>query len=333
MLRKSIGLVVIVLGAIGLVITGYVRWHNGQVFPSTEDAYVGGDVYAVAGRLPGELIAVSFHDHEFVEAGQVLAQLDPRDFDNAIVRAEADLAKAEAALALDEARIAGAQAQLAVARSQAKQAEADLARFTVLQERGSTPERQLEEARTAADVARAQVTAAQKALAAAEAGLEVDRKGVTKSRATLDDAHLQRSYCAITAPASGYVADKSAHVGQVVGAGQPLCRIAPLTGDAVWIDANFKETQLRFIRVGQPATIAIDAVDGHEYTGKVAAFSAGTGSAFALLPPENASGNWVKIVQRLPVRIALDGNQPELDRLRLGLSATVKVDTREPGER
>lgn len=328
MSRKWIGLGVIVAGAVALVIVGWLNWRHGQVWPSTENAYVGGDVSLVASRVPGTLLEVPVREHEVVQAGQVLARLDPRDFDAAVGRAGADLAKAEAQLALDEAQIAGAESQVVVARSQAQQARADRDRYAALSGRGSAPERQSEQAATSAAVAEAQVAAAQKALQAARAKLEVDRQAAAKSRAELDQAMLQRSYCEIAAPIAGFVADKSAQAGQVVAAGQPLCRLASLAEGHVWIDANFKETQLRRIAVGQPARVTIDAVDGHEFRGRVASFSAGTGAAFALLPPENASGNWVKIVQRLPVRIELEPGDELASRLRLGLSATVTVDTR-----
>ncbi len=331
MSRKWIGLGVILTGAVALVFVGWLNYKHGRLYPATENAYVGGEVSTVASRVPGALVEVSFHENEVVQEGQLIARLDVRDFDAAVARTEAELAKAEATLTLDEAQIAGADAQVTVARSQATQARADRDRYAALSVRGSAPARQSEQAATGAAVADAQVSAAQKALLAARARLEVDREAVAKTRADRDLALLQRSYCDVVAPTTGVVADKSAQVGQVVAAGQPLCRIAPLGGDHVWIEANFKETQLQRIAVGQPVRVEVDAVADHEFTGKVATLSAGTGSAFALLPPENASGNWVKIVQRLPVRIALDAGDPQLSRLRLGLSASVTVDTRPAG--
>jgi membrane fusion protein, multidrug efflux system len=329
--RKWIGLGVVLIGAVALTIVGWLNWKHGQVHPSTENAYVTGDVTSVASRVPGTLAEILFREDEIVQAGQLLARLDVRDFDAAVARAEAELAKLEATLTLDEAQIAGAEAQVAVARSQATQARADRDRFAALSQRGSAPARQSEQAGTAAAVAEAQVTAAAKALLAARARLEVDRGAAAKSRAEREQALLQRSYCDITAPVTGVVADKSSQVGQVIGAGQPLCRLAPLQDGHLWVEANFKETQLQRIAVGQPATVEIDAVKGHEFKGRVAALSAGTGAAFSLLPPENASGNWVKIVQRLPVRIDLDTGDPLAARLRLGLSAAVSVDTRGGG--
>jgi membrane fusion protein (multidrug efflux system) len=261
----------------------------------------------------------------------VLVRLDPRDFDQAVTEAQAAVAKADASLTLDQAQLDGVQAQVAVARSQAKLAQDDRDRYATLQGQGSTTQRQYEQALTTAQVAEAQLTAAEKAVKAAAAKLEVDRKALDSERARYDDAVLKRSYATITAPAAGMIASKSVEAGQVLSPGQPLCQVVPLTDGDLWVDANFKETQLHRIRPGQPATITVDAISGHEFHGEVVALSAGTGAAFSLLPPENASGNWVKIVQRLPVRIRLDGGDAVTDRLRLGLSAHVIVDTNERG--
>jgi membrane fusion protein, multidrug efflux system len=331
--RKWFGLIVIVVAAVALVITGYLHLRHGRIYPSTEDAYLGGNVVTVASRVPGTLAEVLVAENDHVTAGQVVARLDPRDYDEAVAKAQAQLAKAAATLVQDQALIAGAEAQIAVARSQTVQAHADRQRYAALQEKDSLPERQAEQARTAAAVADAQVVAAEKALVAARAKLGVDEQEVARYQAELDNAELQRTYCTVTAPQAGMIADRSAQLGQVVAPAQPLCRVVPLSGDDIWVEANFKETQLHRIQPGQPVTIEFDAIEGHEFRGTVSAISAGTGAAFALLPPENASGNWVKIVQRLPVRIKLDQTDIAQARLRLGLSAHVIVDTRAAGQR
>lgn len=331
MKKKWIGLVVILVGSAALVVFGILHYKHGKVFPSTDNAYVGGDVFPVASRVPGTLLEVNFSENQQVLSEEVLARLDPADFELAIIKAEAKVAKAQASLALSEAQIAGAGAQVLMARSEEDQAKADRDRYAFLQERDSAPAQQYERALTAAEVATAQVEAAEKALAAARAKLEVDRRSVGEAQAELANARQQLTYCTILAPVSGYVADKSAQPGQVLAPGQPLCRVVPLVQQHLWVNANFKETQLHRIKPGQRATIQVDAVEHHDFQGTVSDLSAGTGSAFALLPPENASGNWVKIVQRLPVRILLDEGDPLTDRLRLGLSARVTVDTQEPG--
>ncbi len=194
--------------------------------------------------------------------------------------------------------------------------------------------RQSQVAATAAEVADAQVNAARKTLAAAQAKLEMDRKAVAKAQAEHDNAVLKRELLHHHRAGRG-------HRGRQVGRGGPGGgrRASPCAGSSpcptthIWVDANFKETQLHRIKPGQPVTLTVDAVADHEFQGTVGTLSAGTGAAFALLPPENASGNWVKIVQRLPVRIDLAPGDPLIRRLRLGLSAEVTVDTREPGER
>ncbi len=335
--RKWLTLSAIVLATVVLVILGVRSWRHGRIHPSTDNAYIGGDVTTVSSRVAGTIVRVAVAEHQRVRSGDLVAELDPRDFDQALARERASLAAAQAALDLQRARIEGARARLEAARAQADLARADLERFRSLEEKGSTARRRYEQARAAARVARAQVEAARRALAAEEAALAVERTRVDRARAAVESAELRRSYCTIVAPCDGVVANKSALPGQVVAPGQPLCRIAQLDPAHVWVDANFKETQLERVRVGQPARIRIDAGGDREYRGHVASLDAGTGAAFSLLPPENATGNWVKVVQRLPVRIRFDEAVPE-NVLRLGLSCHVTVDTRgrageEPGER
>jgi len=332
MSKKTIGLIVILAGAVVLALTAWLHWRHGRIFPTTSDAYVGGDVTTVSSRVPGTLVSVEVRENQVVGAGQVIAQLDPRDYDQAVAEADADLTKAKSTLELDRAQIAGAEAQIAVARSEAAQARADQERYAALQRTGSIPARQSETATTAAQVAESRLDAARKALTATQARLTVDEKDIGQKQAKYDLAVLRRSYCAITAPAAGMIADKSALPGQVVTAGQPLCRIASLDAQHLWVDANFKETQIARIRPGQPATIEVHAEGNRVYHGKVEAISAGTGASFSLLPPENATGNWVEIVQRVPVRILLDSREDPQESLRLGLSAHVTIDTRSAGE-
>jgi len=329
--RKWIGLAVILLAAAALVEVGVLHFRHERMFPATDDAYVNGDRTAVASRVPGVLLEVRFQDHQRVEAGQVLAVLDPAEFDRAVAVADAGVARAEASQAEIRARIAATAAQVTAAESERDQARADRDRFAALGDRGSVPTREAEQARTAAAVAAARVEALRKEHAAAQAALVTAEKALEKARAELAQAQLRRSYCTITAPCGGMVADKHAEVGQIAAVGQPLGTIVPLNEGTLWIDANFKETQLARIRPGQPVTIAVDALPDLEFHGTVAALSAGTGSAFSLLPTQNASGNWVKIVQRLPVRIDIPAGQPGSERLRLGLSSHVTVDTQGSG--
>ncbi len=327
-LKKWVSLAAILVVAAVAAACGYVRWRRGQVLVATDNAYVRGHVVSVASRIPGPLLSVAVRENEPVKAGQLLAAVDPRDYDAALARAEASVSEAENGLALSEAQMAQVGAQLAATESQRSLAEIEKARLSALYDRQSIPRQKLDQALTAAQVAAAQVTALRKQVAAAEAGRGVSRSKLALAKASAEQARLQRSYCSILAPADGYVAGKMAEAGMVVAAGQPLLAVVPLGQEDVWVEANFKETQLRDIRPGQKVRLRADIDDGHEFTGVVDSLAAGTGSAFSLLPPENATGNWVKVVQRVPVKIRLDPSQDPAHTLRLGLSVSAEVDTR-----
>ncbi len=324
--KRWLGLSIILVLAIILVFLGWKKWEHGKYYPATDNAYIGADVTAVASRVPGTLLAVLIKEHQQVHKGQIIAKLDPRDFDQGVAKQQASVGKAEAAVVLQKALIAEARAQITAAEAQVELASTDRDRFAALNERGSTARRSYDQAIANAKVAVAQLSAAQKQLDATQAGLEAKQKGLAEALTGLDNAHLQRSYCTIVAPCEGVVADKSAMTGQITAPGQPLCRLVQTGRDHIWVDANFKETQLQRIRVGQPATVSIDADGRVEFQGHIASLGAGSGAAFSLLPPENATGNWIKVVQRLPVRIALDDQVPER-LLKIGLSCEVTIDT------
>lgn len=328
-LKKGLSLAAILALAAAGSLWGFLRWRRAQVFVATDDAYVRGSILTVASRIPGPLRTVDVQENQPVKAGQVLATVDPRDYDAAVARARASLGEATSALALNGAQIAQARAQLQAAESQRELAALEKARLTALHARQSIPTQKVDQAVTADAVAAAQVAAARKQVAAAEGLLGVSRSKVGVAQAALDQARLQRSYCDVTAPVDGVVSRKLAEKGIVVAAGQPLLAVVPLGTGQLWVEANFKETQLRRVRPGQPVTLRTDLDDGRVFRGTVESLAAGTGSVFSLLPAENATGNWVKVVQRVPVRIRLEtGADPER-RLRLGLSVTAEIDTRE----
>lgn len=320
------------LGILGLLVVigalvGYQRWSHAQVHVSTDNAYVAGDIYTVASKVPGTLLTVEVSENQPVKAGDVVATVDPRDFDVAIKRARASLAEAESGLATDQALIAQLEAQAAAARSQRELARTERTRMEALHARQSLPKQRLDQAVSQEEVAAAQVASAEKAIAAAQAKRVVSGTKVDAALAALENATLQRSYCTLVAPADGVVSQKSAEPGAVVAAGQPLCAIVPLGAEALWIEANFKETQLKNLRPGQRVWIQADVDPDRTFEGTVESVAAGTGAAFSLLPPENATGNWVKVVQRVPVRVRINpGSDPEGE-LRLGLSVRVEVDT------
>jgi membrane fusion protein (multidrug efflux system) len=284
------------------------------------------------------------NENDHVNAGQLLVQLDDADYRVRLQQAQADLAAAEATAGgggfsgQAEAQVQSAtgqraalDAQIGAAQANANKADADLARAKELVAKQIISKQQLDAAQAMADVAHANLLAAQRQAAAgggvvntAEAGVRVANARSLASRAAAENAQLQLDYTRITAPASGEVSRKQVEVGQLVAPGQPLLSIVADTG--IWVTANFKETQLAKIRPGQPVEFEIDAYNNCVGQGKVASVSGATGAKFALLPPDNATGNFTKVVQRVPVRIAVTKPCPGYT-LRPGLSANVHVDT------
>jgi len=327
MSRKWISFAVILAVVLAIAAAAINRWKRAQIHPSTEDAFVGGDVYSVSSRIPGTLLTVDVTENQQVRDGQVLATLDPRDEDAQVEQVETALAEARAALATRRAEIEQQRAKTAAEASRLALARTNLARYAELIGKNSIPRARYDDAVTAESVATEDLAAGQKALAAKEADLGVAEQRVRVQESRLRNARLNRSYCTINAIVDGVVSKLTATAGQVVAPGQPLCAVVPLKGDHIWVEANFKETELRRIRVGQPADFHTDVNPDRVYRGRVESISAGTGAAFALLPAENATGNWVKIVQRLPVRIAIDPGSNGDASLRLGLSVHVEVDT------
>jgi membrane fusion protein (multidrug efflux system) len=328
--RKWISLAVILVVVAVIAVAATRSWKRAKIHPSTEDAFVGGDVYAVSSRIPGTLLSVDVAENQPVRQGQVLATLDPRDADAQVEQAETALGEARAALATRRAEIEQQRAKSEADASRLALARTNLARYKELVARNSVPRARYDDAVTAESVASDELAASRKALLAKEADLGVADQRVRVQESRLKNARLNRSYCAIAATVDGVVSKLTATAGQVVAPGQPLCAVVPLTGDHLWVEANFKETELTRIRVGQPATFHTDVNPDRTYEGRVESISAGTGAAFALLPPENATGNWIKIVQRLPVRIAIDPASNTDGSLRLGLSVHVEVDTLAP---
>ena len=329
-MKKWIGLAVILVVVVGVVIAGYLYWKHSKLYPSTEDAYVHGDIYPIAPRVPGKIATYLVSDNQEVTEGQVIATLDPSTFQQTVDQDRAALEKARSVVKQTEAQLARAQAEVSAAASRLELAQIDRRRFSELYDRTSVPKQRYDQAVTNEQVARAEHEAAQKAVAAVAGALKVATDEVKVRETHLADAELMLSYTTVASPVAGTVSKSSGQPGQVVAAGQPLCAVVPLEGRHVWIDANFKETQLERIRVGQPVTFQTDVNPGKTYHGHVASLSAGTGAAFALLPAENATGNWVKIVQRLPVRISIDPGEDPEGNLRLGLSIHAEVDTLAP---
>jgi membrane fusion protein (multidrug efflux system) len=301
---------------------------------STDDAYVSGNVVQITPQISGTVVAIGADDTQFVTAGQPLVQLDQADAKVALDQAEAQLAKTVREVRNLFATTAQLSATVDMRQSDVARASEDLARRERLAASGAVSREELQHAQDAVNSAKAAQLAAQQELVANRA--RVDRTtvenhpDVQNAAAHLRDAYLTYARTALPAPVSGFVAKRAVQLGQRVGPGAALMAIVPL--DQVWVDANFKEPQLAAMRVGQPVALTADLYGGKiEYHGKVAGFGAGTGSAFALLPAQNATGNWIKIVQRVPVRVALDPQELAAHPLQIGLSMAVKVDTHERG--
>jgi len=303
-----------------------------QRYESTDDAYVAGDVLQITSEIAGTIVAVAGDDTQTVERGELLVELDPSDARIAVAAAEAELARATREVAALFAQQAQRSAQLAEREAALARSERDVGRRAPLLADGAVSSEDLAHAADAVAELRASVAAARAerdTLAAQLRGTSVaTHPRVLAAAAGLRNAALALRRTRVTAPVTGVVARRSAQIGERVAAGAPLLAVVPL--DTVWVDANFKEVQLRRIRVGQPVTVHTDIYDSEVvYHGTVAGLAAGSGSAFALLPAQNASGNWIKIVQRVPVRVLLDAGEVHAHPLRIGLSAVVRVDVQD----
>ena len=304
---------------------GYAQYHE-----STDDAYVQANLVYVNAQVGGTVTALGADDNQPVKSGQTLITLDHSDSAVALADAGAQLGLAVRQVREQQGAVDEGQAVVAQRRTDLQRAQDDLARRTQLAGTDSIAAEDLQHARQA-------VTAAQDALAVAEKTLARTRTAVAgvslrqnpsvlRARAAYVQASLATQRNDVVAPMDGVVARRSVQVGQHVAPGAALLAVVPLQG--AWIDANFKEPQLRHIQVGQPVTVATDLYGGRvEYHGVVASIAAGSGGAFSLLPPQNATGNWIKVVQRVPVRIALDSKELAAHPLRVGLSTDVTVDT------
>ncbi|MCY1168540.1 MAG: HlyD family efflux transporter periplasmic adaptor subunit [Pseudomonadota bacterium] len=312
-------------------------------YESTDNAYVQGNVIQITPQIGGTVMAIMADDTDFVKAGQPLVQLDPADAKVALDQSEAALAQAVRQVRTLYANNGTLAAQITLRESDVVRAQSDIARANddlnrrqsltgngaVSREELGHAETQLANAKSALAAAQAGVAAAREQLSSNQAlteGTSIEQHpSVLVAAAKVREAYLATQRAAMPAPVDGYVAKRTVQLGQRVAAGTPMMSIIPLK--QVWVDANFKEVQLRNIRIGQPVTLVADLYGKKvEYKGTVAGLGAGTGAAFSLLPAQNATGNWIKVVQRVPVRIALDPKQIEANPLRVGLSMDAEVD-------
>lgn len=297
--------VLVLLAAVAVGV--YYYWRS-RGYESTDDAYIQGHPVSVSARVSGNIVAVHVQDNQHVPQGHLLVEVDPRDY-------EIGLARAQAALQVAQANEQKAAADVEAARADWTRKEQDWHRDEELVQQGAVTTQTAEHSRADAAEAQANLDAAQKNVAAVRAQSAV-------AKVAVEAARLQLSYTQIRAPQAGFVTRKSVEVGAYVNIGQPLLVIVT---DEMFVIANFKETQLTHLRPGQPATIRVDAYPGVIFRGRVDSIQAGTGPTFSLFPPENATGNFVKIVQRVPVKIVFDGPSNFDSRLVLGLSVRPRV--------
>ena len=319
------------------------EWRVASKYESTDNAYVQGNVIQITPQMGGTVMAILADDTDFVKAGQPLVKLDPADAQVALDQAEANLAQAVRQVRTLYANNGSLRAQITLRETDMIKAQTDIARATddvkrrqLLIQTGAVSAEELNHAQS-------QLTLGQATLASAAAGVAAAREQLTSNQSMTDgiaidqhpsvlvaaarvrEAYLAGQRTAVPAPVDGYVARRTVQLGQRVAAGTPLMSIIPLT--QVWVDANFKEVQLRHIRIGQPVKLTADVYGKKvEFTGSIAGLGMGTGAAFALLPAQNATGNWIKVVQRVPVRVALDAAQIAQNPLRVGLSMEATVD-------
>ncbi len=334
-------------GLLLLLIAGIwgVRWWTvGRFIESTDDAYLQADSVTVAPKVSGYVAEVYVTDNQPVTAGQPLVRLDSRQYEAVLEQAKAtiaarkaDIERAAAELLQQKANIAQARAQLQGARASESHAIEEVKRYEPLVASGAEPNERLADLRNARNQASATTAADIAALEAAErqpattqAQLDQARAQLEAAEASLRQAQLDMQDTVIRTTIAGRVGDRTVRVGQYAQPGTRLMTIVPVQD--IYLEANFKETQIGLMRPGQPATIHVDALPGSDLHGTVVSFSPGTGSQFALLPPQNATGNFTKIVQRVPVRIRVDANQETRNLLLPGLSVTVRVDTRNGAE-
>ncbi|HWL19259.1 MAG TPA: HlyD family secretion protein [Bradyrhizobium sp.] len=335
-----------VLAALGFVALATVRWDEwtgSATIQSTSDAYVRADLTRLSSRVAGEVLTVAVNDFQRVKAGDLLIQIDPADYQAQVAQAEAGVAGAQAALdnlanqvELQYATIAQAEAQQVSAAAQEVEARQEQERQQSLSQTEAGTRQKLEQATAAFAKAGADVRASRAVIAAQKHQLEV-LSGTKKQRAadlegakaTLAAARLRLGYTKIVAPFDGVTGERQVQAGDYVNIGTNLINVVPLPN--VYVIANYKETQLTRMKPGQPVDLTVDSFPHETLHGRVERISPASGSQFALLPPDNATGNFTKVVQRIPVRIALDKSQPLLQRLLPGMSVVTNIHTDEAG--
>jgi membrane fusion protein (multidrug efflux system) len=334
--KRPVLMTILIVVAVAVIIIGVLWWLHSRQYENTDDAFIDGHIVYVAPRVAGRVLKLNVTDNQWVDAGAVIVEIDPADYiaakDQALAaeqQATAKVAQAQANLAVAQADAEQAQADVLVAQANAANAQADLQRFQKLPAQARSKQ-QLDNAIAAEKTASATVIAKQKQSASAQAqvraaqtAIDAAQAQVKSAQAQTAQANLNLQYTKVTAGQAGYVTRRTIEAGNYVQVGQNL---AAIVSEEVWVTANFKETQLTNMHPNDPVTIHVDAYPGHEFKGHVDSIQAGTGAVFSLIPPENATGNYVKVVQRVPVKIVFDDDSKLL--LAPGMSVEPKVKVR-----
>jgi membrane fusion protein (multidrug efflux system) len=336
--KRPIPMAILIGAVLLLAIVGTLYWLHARQYEGTDDAFIQAHVTPISPKVAALVQAVKVDDNNFVHQGQVLVELDPRDFQSALNQAKANegamrgqLSQAQSNLEVSKASVLEAQAELTVAQVNFENADRNYKRYQALDE-GATSKQQLdnvtaEERGNEAQVtqAKAKVAQMQAQVDAAQSQIEIAQANVDKAIADRQTAELNLSYCTIISPQDGYITRKSVEPGSYVSVGQVLFQTVPTN---VWVIANYKETQLDQMRPGQPVDIHVDSYPDKTFHGKVDSIEAGTGAQFSLLPPENATGNYVKVVQRVPVKIVFDPGETDDPSHILGVGLSVEPEVK-----
>ena len=334
--RNPLVFIILAVVLVAAGIYGWTRLQYSQAHESTDDAQVEGDVYPILPRVSGPVLEVKVEDNQTVKKGEVLITIDPADYQQRVNAMQAALVAAQAQVIAARAQVSTAQAGVSTARTTIGVSEAnrarlaqDLKRSTFLRKADIIPQSDydavqanLKSTSAQRSTAEDQVKVAQQQVIAAAQQVKVAQAVVKQRQSDLDNAKLQLSYTTLVAPGNGIVSKKNVQPGQVVAPGQQLMGL--VSSNKTWVIANFKETQLEYMKVGQPVKIEVDAYPHEDFEGHIESLSAATGARFALLPPDNASGNFVKVTQRVPVKIVLNHEDPQHP-LRAGMSVNAIV--------
>jgi membrane fusion protein (multidrug efflux system) len=333
--RRPILMTVLIVVVLALATGALLYWLHARHYEKTDDAFIAGHITRISPRVGGQVTKVWIEDNQRVKRGDLLVELDPSDYQASLDQARAGLASAQGKLAEAQANVQAVEASVGQAEAAGKaaateveRASADLKRYQAVDLR-AVSQQQLDAVRATAQSAQANLQAAQKKKSAARAQVtlsqsqvKTEQANVQKAQASLEQAQLNLSYTKIVAPEDGRITNKTVEPGAYLQTGQTLFSLVPRE---VWVNANFKETQITDMRIGQSVSIKVDAYPHVDFSGKVDSFQAGTGAAFSLLPPENATGNYVKVVQRVPVKIVFDPLPDDRYLIAPGMSAVPKV--------